>query len=891
MTPPVHTVRPKAEASTVSRETPACAHCGDPCEPRPVRRDGAVFCCSGCATAYALIHELGLEDYYALNEAPGAPVKQDNDWSWMDEPALQDRLVRFRQAGRAVVVFRLPSIHCSSCVWLLERMPQYVDGVIEARVHYGRRELELHFDPDAVRLSAVATQLQRLGYAPSVNRADLDGDPDAERRSRVRDPLLMRLGVAGFCAGNIMLLSFPDYFHWDAGSAGAMYGLVNALKVALALPVLFYSGSVYWRAAWLSLRARVPSVDIPIALGMLALAARSFWDIFSASGEGYLDSLAGLVFLLLVGRWFQDRVHGFLSFRRDYRSFFPASVLKETAAGRTPVLPDDLEPGDTVLIRPGEVVPADGDLLEPARVDYHFLTGESEPLELAAGQRLYGGGRILERPARLRVAKRLATSYLASLWERGALRERTGGEARSAGEDARPRLAQVTDRLSRWFTPLVILLAFGAAAAWWGAGPAVALEILTAVLIVACPCGLALAAPFALGHALRRLDRAGLHLRDTAAIERLAALDTLVFDKTGTLTAPGGGAPEWRPEGAAEWRPAEDALPDPELRAAVAAVAAGSAHPVARRMAALWGGDALPLARGLREEAGRGVEGRVPSPEGERAVRIGSEGFCGLGPSAEGGTAITIDGRPLGRFRLRPALRPGAAETLRALGAETRGAGPRYALELLSGDQPTERARLAPLFPDAASLRFGVSPHDKLARVEALRAEGRTVGMLGDGLNDAGALAAADAGLAVADDLSGYFPASDGVLEAGALGELPALLRYARAMRAAVWTAIGVSFAYNLVGLSFAVSGRLTPLVAAILMPISSLTVAFLGLALAAWRARGLRPYGRTATPASGSMTQRTTPVDLGSARPVTHAANLPTGKRPGVSGPYPPSP
>jgi Cu+-exporting ATPase len=373
------------------------------------------------------------------------------------------------------------------------------------------------------------------------------------------------------------------------------------------------------------------------------------------------------------------------------------------------------------------------------------------------------------------------------------------------------------------------------------------------VLIVACPCGLALAAPFALGHALRFFDKAGLHLRDTTAIERLAALDALVFDKTGTLTAPGAGELQWTPAG--------EALSEQERRA-VAAVAAGSAHPVSRRLAEQWGGDRLPLAEGLREEAGGGIGGEVRSEGGPAwTVRIGSPRFCGIDSdeaeeAQHRGSAVVLNGRLRGWARVLPALRPGAAEALQATdrgqtvvnqtdGSQSQAPkaqrASRYRMELLSGDQDTDRARLERLFPAHAELRFGVTPHDKLARIEALRAEGYSVGMFGDGLNDAGALAASDAGLAVADDLSGYFPASDGVLEAEALGRLPALLRYARAMRGAVWVAIGVSLAYNLVGLSFAVSGQLTPLVAAILMPISSLTVAGLGLTLAALRARHLR--------------------------------------------------
>jgi Cu+-exporting ATPase len=424
----------------------------------------------------------------------------------------------------------------------------------------------------------------------------------------------------------------------------------------------------------------------------------------------------------------------------------------------------------------------------------------------------------------VRVVKGLATSYLTSLWDRDALRGQSHRQA---------RMTRITDRFSRAFTPFVITLAVVATAFWWPAGPARALEILTAVLIVACPCGLALAAPFALGHALRFLDGAGLHLRDTGALERLALLDTLVFDKTGTLTAPGQGLLRY-----------EGRELSPEERAAVAAVAACSAHPLSVRIAGEWGGGLPATALEVREEAGAGVSGiaGVSGSAGQYRVRIGSAVYAGYGEdreaSAARGVFLSLNGDLPGRLILEPALRSGTRQALEGIVAARKGSENRYRLELLSGDKALEQERMRELFPEGAALRFGVSPFEKLERVEALQAEGHHVGMFGDGLNDAGALAAADVGLAVADDLSGYFPAADGVLHARSLGRLPSLLRYARAMRGAVWTAIGVSMAYNVVGLTFAVSGLLTPLVAAILMPVSSLTVAVVGLSLAWLRAR-----------------------------------------------------
>lgn len=775
----------------------------------------------------------------------------------MDDPVLQEKLLLFRQGQRAIVRFRLPAIHCSACVWLLERLPQFQEGVWEVRVNLSRREAELQYDPETVSLSTLAVQLERLGYAPSVNRADMDRPA---LRERLRDPLLKRLGVAGFCAGNIMLLSFPDYLDWDAQSAGPLMAWITGLKILLALPVLFYSGSVYWRSAWVALRRRVPSVDIPIALGMLALSGRSFYDLATGTGPGYLDSLAGLVFLLLIGRWFQDRVYGFLSFERDFRSFFPAAVQKIEGDRQVPVLPDALIPGDEIRVRPGEIVPADAILLEPARLDYHFITGESQALMLGKGAKVYGGGRVLDQPVRVQVERPLASGYLASMWSRDALRRQTTADAgvRDFGETATAsgrytsRMTRLTDRFSRAFTPLVLVLAFGSLLFWWPAGPHKALEILTAVLIVACPCGLALAAPFALGHALRYFDRAGLHLRDASAIERMAVLDTLVFDKTGTLTLPGTGTLHWTGR----------ALSTSE-REAIAGLAGCSAHPLSVRLASEWGSERIPELNEVREHTGKGIEGVVNG----HAIRIGSTSFCGLAGDdrtpdvADRHINVQLDGQVPGYFTLHALPRQGIRGALQRLADMGT-----YRLELLSGDQPSSRSTVEELFPNGASLQFGVSPHQKLERMEMLQAAGYRVGMFGDGLNDAGALAAADVGLAVSDDLSGYFPASDGVLEAGALCRLPELLGYARAMRQSVWIAIGVSMAYNVVGLSFAMSGLLTPLVAAILMPISSLSVAAIGLALATWWARPL-------------MTMLRSPYDERPVLPEQSNDNLPAPK------------
>ncbi|MBU6402369.1 MAG: heavy metal translocating P-type ATPase, partial [Verrucomicrobia bacterium] len=727
-----------------------------------LRRDGKVFCCAGCLAVFELLSEHGLADFYHLGGAAGIRIEappQPDRFAYLDEASVRERFVDFADARSARVTFRAPSIHCVGCVWLLENLFRLKPGIGRSEVNFLRREVSITFDPRVVRLSEVADLLASVGYAPELNLADLDRP--------AQDPALRRcwlqLGVAGFAFGNIMLFSIPSYLGLDRLSGPAFRELFGWLSLGLALPVVGYSAADYWRAAWLSARRRALTLEVPIAAGLAALFAQSAWAVVSDRGVGYWDSLVGLVFFLLCGRWFQQRTYARLAFDRDYRSFFPLSVTRRAGAAEERVALSCLRVGDRLVIRNGELIPADARLVGGAAlIDYSFVTGESEPVAKTVGEHLYAGGRQTGGRLEIETVKPVSQGYLAALWGREEF-----------DQDGVETLDTVTDRYGRWFAKAVIAVALGAAVAWGFLDPSRSLRSFTAVLIVACPCALAMAAPFALGTARGVLARRGVFVRSPGVFEAVARVDTVVFDKTGTLTTATGaagfeGAPLASQE--AGW---------------LAALSEHSNHPYAVRIrAALAGSPVREPVEDFGETAGCGIEGWIADHEvwmgsakwlrsRGAAVPAGGGGLNDAGGTAvnakwqigNGRVHVAIDGRYRGHFMLTARLRPEVDDLIGRLAAG-------YQLALLSGDNARERTRFIELFGESAHLCFDQSPVDKLEFIRRLQGRGGTVMMVGDGLNDAGALKRSDVGVGVVESLQQFSPASDVILAADRLSRL-----------------------------------------------------------------------------------------------------------------------
>jgi len=766
-------------------ETAECQHCGN-----PVPFGLADFCCSGCETVYTLLYRKGLDRYYALADTPGLTPQEDpTHYEFLEDPALNDRLHDFQIADRAGITLSIPSIHCAACVWLLENLYQIHDGIGLSEVNLNKRQVRIQYNNKTLTLPELARFLDGLGYPPVFTLIDTD---QTNEPSQTR-PLLIRLGVAGFCFGNIMLFTFPFYLGLTPAASPQAWSF-SLLSLALSIPVLLYSADVYWKAAIRDLKARRLGIDVPITLGLIALLGASLADVFLYQKEGFFDSLAGLVFLLLCGRVFQQKTFERMVFDRDYRSYFPISATRIVNDAEESCALDALNPGDTIRVRHGELIPADGTLSATnTTIDYSFITGEAEPVDAHQGDTLHAGGRINGAPATLTLTRSVSQSYLTSLWNQNA--------------DGPDEQRSITDRLSPWFTATILVIATVAAAVWVSLNPAQAPFVFAAVLIVACPCALALSAPFVHGQALRLLGTHGIYLRNGNVLERLSAIRAILFDKTGTLTA-GYDTDFVTPEPV-----------DADSMNVIRNAASLSTHPLCR---ALVTADLTTLEFDTwTETPSQGIHATYNTT----SIRLGKTAWLNehniTTPtlSHTGSTiAVAINNHYVGTFVINPHFRTNLSTLLNTL---RKG----FSLALVSGDRQESAAQLEPYADHFSQIHMATPPHRKAELVEQQQNLGKPVMMIGDGLNDSAALRSSDVGVVVSDDTANFCPASDIIVKAESLPQLPALFTFAKRSSNLTRTCIALSLAYNVVGISIAVSGHLSPLVAAILMPLSSITI------------------------------------------------------------------
>lgn len=766
-----------------------CFHCGDACADEHRVHHGKDFCCQGCEVVYGLLNEAGLCDYYELEKQPGVKQRASVDeqrTELFDLDEVRARLVEFSEQGITRVRFHVPQMHCSSCIWLLENLHRIDKSILRSRVSFVDKELAVTFREEALSLPAMVKLLRRIGYGPQLTNAA------AERaKGGVPRMLYVRLGVAGFVFGNTMMLSFPEYLGAD-NEAGLKLGF-QWLIVLFSFPVVFFLSTDFFRSAWAGIRSRVVNIDQPIALGIVALWTRSLWDVIMGVGPGYFDSLAGLLFFLLIGRWYQAYTYRALRFDRALEDFLPLVVIRKRGPAEESVKVNELRIGDRILIRDQELVPVDAILREGvAHIDNSFITGEPLAVRKNAGETIKAGGRQRGAAIELEVVRAFGDSRLKKLW----------AEQAAVGE--RPAMPRMIDAVARRFTIAVLLISLGAALYWWGKDPAQVWPVVTAVLIVACPCALALSMPFAYGHTIRLLGKRGLFLRDAEVVERMAHADTVVFDKTGTLTA--------REAHEVHWNGV--ALTNSQA-SFVRSIARSSLHPLSAVLHQYLKEELCPPAE-VQDVAGQGVMGQVNG----HTIRIGSATFCGAAEveraSGEALVFVNIDGGALGHYTIRKRARSGMAAAMAQLRSRVRTA-------LLTGDAQVDDD-LRALF-GASEMRTSCSPADKTRYINEQQQAGHRVVMVGDGLNDAGALAQSDVGITVTETSAALTPASDAILDADAIAQLPHFLRMARRARRIVIASLGISLCYNITGVSLAVAGHMTPLIAAILMPLSSVSV------------------------------------------------------------------
>ena len=780
-----------------------CFHCGDDCAGNPVVLDGKAFCCEGCKTVYGILNKEGLCDYYSLNPNPGMNRKEiarKDKFSFLDNEEIVSKLIDFKDDQQMQVLLYLPQIHCSSCLWLLENLHKLNEGVIGAKVDFTRKEIRVRFRYKSLSLRELAELLTSIGYEPYISLNSITGKKPPSNKA-----LIYRLGIAGFCFANIMLMSFPEYL--GLPEAEAMLGkLFRYLNLLLSLPVFFYSATTFFHSAWGALKARYLNIDAPIALALIVTFARSVYEVLSGTGAGYFDSMSGIVFFMLAGRVLQDRTYRKLSFERDYSSYFPlgVTVLKGEEEKAIPL--PDIQLNDTLLIHHAELVPADGILTRgKALIDYSFVTGESVPVEKEMGEIIYAGGKQVGGNIEMLVIREVTQSYLTGLWNRNE-------------ENPADKQTSFVETISRYFTLVVLAIAFSAALFWYVKDQSVVWNAVTAVLIVACPCALLLCHTFTNGNMLRLFSRKGLYLRNAAAIERMAGTTFIVFDKTGTLTSSISREISFEGNHLCS-----------KTKEKIAALAAQSTHPLSKSIVRFLDAKGRRFVNGFRDVPGQGIEGIV---EGD-LVSLGSARFVlGKTPgSNETSVYVSIENKVLGRFVFRNEYRQGVQELVASLKKQVK-------LAVLSGDNDAERPHLEQLLGPDVPMHFKQQPSDKLHFIQQLRARGENVMMVGDGLNDAPSLRAADTGIAITDDTNLFTPASDAILEGKSLGDTARFICMAKASRRIILSAFAFSILYNIVGIAFAVSGLLSPMIAAILMPASSISILLITYGCTSWIGR-----------------------------------------------------
>ncbi|MBB3205981.1 Cu2+-exporting ATPase [Rhodopirellula rubra] len=830
-----------------------CIHCGEPSDSYAEQPADEVFCCNGCKGAYELIHGWGLESFYGLRDQLGSgtatrvkdqssryDVFDNDEFLGPSKPEPQDD-------GLMCTELAVHGLHCAACAWLIENAALRTPGWNVARVKMSDHTLRIVFDPTATTLSKIAQLLDRLGYELAPMSTERDDHFQNENRRH-----LIQIALAGFCAANAMWIAVALYAGEAYGVAADHRFFMRMIGTGLGVAAVLFPGRTFFTGAFASLKTRVPHMDLPVALGLAVGTVVGTVNAITGVGHLYFDSLAVLVFLLLIGRWIQ--------FHQQHRAAKAVDLLlRITPRHATRVNPDEttdtvlvdaLQTGDVVRVGAGENIPVDGEIVHgQTSVDRSLLTGESLPVDAGEGEEVSAGTLNLQQPIDVRV---IATG-----------RDSRIGKVMQSVEDATSEkipIVQFADSVGGVFVVVVSLLAVGSFLWWLPQGWSLAASHATALLIVACPCALALATPLAIAVSLGRAAKHKVLIRDGNTFGQLARGGTIWFDKTGTLTS-------GRPDARLVWGSQTAVV-------LAAAVEQQCNHPVAQalvRMAGIWGKN-LPSDATLQRVDRQGVTGSVQGCE----IMAGSADFFrgqgfGLGRVVLDGIdectrtsaspiLISLGGVIEAVIGISDPLKPEARQTIATL--QEKG----WRVGILSGDHPKIVQHVADQIGiDSGEAFGGLSPEDKLAAVRgdsrfsnpqastpenqpcpnetAPRSERpHTTVMIGDGANDAAALAAADVGIAVRGGAEVSLQAAPVFIASGDLASITDLISASKRTDWLIKTALAVSLAYNLIAVGLAMFGKISPLIAAVLMPISSVSVLALTLAWPTYPERSLPP-------------------------------------------------
>lgn len=777
-----------------------CFHCGDKCEDHPISLGDKHFCCQGCCSVYQILHQNELEDYYCLNERPGKKVKAlpKEKFAFLDEETIVDQLLLFRNEKQAQVSFYLPQMHCSSCLWLLEHLSEIDAYIIDSQVNFNNKTLKVTFQIQELSLRNLAELLAHIGYEPVIDLYEKKATTAAYSSKRA----YLKLGITGFCFANIMLIAFPEYLGLDPKTQPGLALFFKIANVVLSLPVVFYGAREFFVNAYYSYRQRYLNIDAPIALAVAVTFIRSIYEVFSNTGGGYFDSMSGIVFFMLLGRTLQNRRYTTMRFNRDYKSYFPIAVTKLALGKQSLIKLEEIKEHDVLRIHHQEVVPTDCLLSKgDAAIDYSFVTGEDKLEHINKGAVIYAGGRNAGDAIEVLCVKPFSQNSFTQLWNNNIFQKVVDDKESSVTV------------ISKYFSIAVLSLALITFITWQFIDAPKAWQAATAILIVACPCSLLLTSSFTNGYLMERFAKEGCYLKNASVIEAITKIDHIAFDKTGTLTE----------ANASSVQVDFMALEEEELSYTLYTMAQ-SLHPLSRAIVAHYNynGDGISNVA-VKEVPGKGLEAWA----GDAHYKIGNVSFVTGGSDAQDSRTsvyVSIDGVLKAKFTFLVQLMTGAWELIDSL-------KDKYELSLLSGDNSASKKYLTEVFGTTTQLHYNLRPQDKLSEIQKLQSAGKKVMMVGDGLNDAGALQQSNVGLAVVKSAFSFSPSCDIIMEVDRLPYLAQYINWAKGAKKLINLGFAYSLIFNIVGISFAVTGNLSPLVAAILMPTSSLGIILIAYA------------------------------------------------------------
>jgi len=768
-----------------------CFHCGQDIEKERIPFDDKIFCCNGCKSVYEILNINNLSNFYELNKRAGIRPSDENSsqFDYLDTPEIFEKITDFSEGNTSLVTFKIPVIHCSSCIWLLESLHTLHKDIKYSQVNFTRKTLQISFNHNDLKLSELAKFLTNLGYKPAISLETAEKNEDHLDKS-----LLVKLAIAGFAFGNGMFLAFPEYIGGEDVWMEHYKGLFRFLMFLLAIPVVLYSASDYYKSAWYGLKNKIVNIDVPIVLGIFVLFGRSVYEVVTDYGPGYFDTLCGLLFFMLLGKMFQKRTYSSLSYDRDYKSFYPIAVTKVDFGGKQEnILLSEIKIGDRILVRNQEIIPVDAILINgEGNIDNSFITGESESISKQPGDKIFAGGKQIGSSLELEVIKNVDQSYLTQLWNKEAFKKHETG------------LDTLINNISKYFTFIILGIALISGIYWSFIDLEKMFQVISAILIIACPCALALSSPFTFGHIMRILGRNKFYVKDTLTIEKISKINAIVFDKTGTITE--------RKKTNIKFEGSE--ISEFDLLN-IKTLLKNSNHPLSKSLYEFIeiNDEYFPV-ENFVEISGKGYQANIRG----NLYKIGSAKYNDQeSKNLETAVYISKNNEFLGKFIFKNEYRENLKNLFSKLNL--------YKIFILSGDNSSEENQLKAIIPNVSSMAFNQSPEDKLNYIQDLQNGGMKVAMLGDGLNDAGALKQSNVGIAISDDTNSFTPSSDVIMNGEKVSQLDNYLNVCKGSITIVKLTFVISFLYNIVGLSFAVTGHMSPLFAAILMPLSSITV------------------------------------------------------------------